>query len=331
LEEELRASVKLIKLGLGEFQNIDHTNDFYFLPFQLLSQGFERLMKSHICLGYLDKNKRYPEFTYLKNLGHDLEKLLMEILIEYYNDKSIPVLREDKSFLTQNNDMHELLHILSEFGKFARYYNFDIISSSNKISINPKDEWAAFETKIMNRNPEIINKFGNWEVHNEIYGEISRHIIVMLERLVSALSRQFTFNTLGEKGTQLSTIVFDFAMLYEKDFGNTDYRKHTTRYKEAPRMKNKRTFIDEIKRRFNSNFKWKLIKKSDYVGEWPFYVDEVIVECRHSHWCIVTIEGYDYALNGSAKGRYKLENAIDGGMAIPGKPLGDFIDIARNL
>lgn len=29
------------------------------------------------------------------------------------------------------------------------------------------------------------------------------------------------------------------------------------------------------------------------------------------HWCIVTIDGYDYALNGAAKGRYKLENPHD--------------------
>jgi len=50
IDDELRTSIKLIELGFGEFQNLDMTNDFYHLPFQLLSSGFERLMKCHICL-----------------------------------------------------------------------------------------------------------------------------------------------------------------------------------------------------------------------------------------------------------------------------------------
>ncbi len=39
LLKEFETSSKLIKLGLGEFQNLDSGNDFYYLPFQLLSKG----------------------------------------------------------------------------------------------------------------------------------------------------------------------------------------------------------------------------------------------------------------------------------------------------
>lgn len=49
LNEEFETADKLIRLGFGELQNINLVNDFYFLPFQLLSQGFERFMKSYIC------------------------------------------------------------------------------------------------------------------------------------------------------------------------------------------------------------------------------------------------------------------------------------------
>ena len=35
--QELETSVRLIKLGIGEYQNISLSNDFYFLPFQLMS------------------------------------------------------------------------------------------------------------------------------------------------------------------------------------------------------------------------------------------------------------------------------------------------------
>ena len=59
--------------------------------------------------------------------------------------------------------------------------------------------------------------------------------------------------------------------------------------------------------------------------------DKVIIECRYKNWCIITINGHDYALNGSAKGRYKLENTHDAGMAILGKSTGDFIRLALEL
>jgi len=55
LYEELFTVLKLIEIGFGEFQNLDLVNDFYHLPFQLVSSGFERLMKCHICFGYHEK------------------------------------------------------------------------------------------------------------------------------------------------------------------------------------------------------------------------------------------------------------------------------------
>ncbi len=49
------------------------------------------------------------------------------------------------------------------------------------------------------------------------------------------------------------------------------------------------------------------------------------------HWCIVSIDGYDYALNGSAKSRYKLDNPFDAGVAISGKSISEFITMALSL
>ena len=93
----------------------------------------------------------------------------------------------------------------------------------------------------------------------------------------------------------------------------------------------KRTVVDEVQRKTNPNFKWKKINKLDYDGDWPFYAEEVIIECRQKHWCVITIDGHDYALNGSAKGRYKLENPLDAGMAVIGKSISDFIQMALEL
>ena len=76
LDDELQTAIRLIELGFGEYQNLDSVNDFYYLPFQLLSSGFERLMKCHICLGHYENNNMYPNGKYLKECGgkngHDL-------------------------------------------------------------------------------------------------------------------------------------------------------------------------------------------------------------------------------------------------------------------
>ncbi len=69
LHNELLTSCKLIEIGFGELQNINLANDFYHLPHQLLSSGFERLMKCHICLGYYEKNNSYPKKHILKKYG----------------------------------------------------------------------------------------------------------------------------------------------------------------------------------------------------------------------------------------------------------------------
>jgi hypothetical protein len=99
LQDELLASAKLIELGFAEYQNLDLANDFYYLPFQLLSSGFERLMKCHICLGYYEQHNAYPPHKYLKGCGgkngHDLRELRKTILLKYFSIHEIPVLHED--------------------------------------------------------------------------------------------------------------------------------------------------------------------------------------------------------------------------------------------
>ena len=97
LLEELDTSAKLIRLGFGELQNLSIVNDFYFLPLQLLAQGFERLMKVYLCLGYLSKKGRYPTLKDIE--GHDLMVLLGErILTEYFSTDNKTALIRDKAF-----------------------------------------------------------------------------------------------------------------------------------------------------------------------------------------------------------------------------------------
>ena len=230
LIEEFETSKKLIDLGFGELQNISLSNNFYFLPFQLLSQGFERFLKAYICLKHFEQYDTFPLFKEIKDkLGHDLEKLLKEILKKYYTKDSRVQFVCDDDFLKNDKEFKELLSIISEFGKFGRYYNFDVITGKTKIDENPKVLWEQYEGKIMKQN-NVLEKLTNPDLSDEFYQSINKHIIVIFEKFVSALSRQLTFSGFGELSNQMTFCALsDFSNLHNDDFGDTDYRIKITK------------------------------------------------------------------------------------------------------
>jgi len=335
LNDELTSSFKLIKLGLGEFQNLDFTNDFYHLPFQLLSSGLERLMKCYICFGYFEEHENYPESKFLKKCGgrngHDLIELKKTILSKYFNCNEIPVLISDKTFLKSDNDLEQLIYLLSEFGKYARYHNLDIVTSATKPSIDVQNLWKEYETNIVIDNPILLKKLSDVEYEKEVHDFVTQHIIKKLELFVRAISRQFTLGRLGTKALQFSGTYHDFILLNDNEVGTIDYRKNTTRYTQKEKKIHKRTTLDNLNRKINPDIKYQKITKDKFSGEWPFYHNEVTIECRQKFWCTIEIEGNDYALNGSATDRYKLEHVFDAGMAIRGKSISTFINMALSL
>lgn len=335
LIDELTTASKLIEIGFGELQNLNLENDFYFIPLQLISSGFERLMKCHICLGYFNKTKSYPDFTHLKSFGgrngHDLLELKKYILKDYFNQFKIPVLVEDYNYLDKSEYLNNALYLLSEFGKYARYYNLDVVTASTKPSINVINHWFDFEIQIAKSNPDIYKKLDDLELQSELVHSVNREIIILLEKFTRGICRQFTIGKLGEKASQYSPILFSWIFLKDDKLGNKDYRKNTVYYKNKELKVHRRTFKDELDRRYNKNYKSKVITKEEFKEDWPFYHDSVIIECREKNWCIVTIEDKDYALNGAAVGRFKLEHVHDAGMAILGKSVYPFIDMALKL
>ena len=332
LYEELEASIKLIQLGLGEFQNLDSANDFYHLPFQLISSGFERLMKCHICLGHLEAHGKFPDPKLFKHkLKHDLLEIKEHIIKEYFKTESIPVLEDDLRYITENQDLDYLIKLLSEFGKFARYYNLDVVTGTESPSIDVNSLWQEYETSLLINDSDLLEKIYDLEKQKEASDTITRIIIIKLESFTRAIAHQFTLGQLGTLAQQYSPAVFSFLMLRDNELGTTDYRKQTTKYKEKERKPHKRSLLDEIQRKTKESYVSKKISKNEFDGDWPFYIDEVIIECRDQHWCVVSIDGYDYALNGSAKGRFKIEDAHDAGMAVLGKSTGAFINMALEL
>lgn len=73
------------------------------------------------------------------------------------------------------------------------------------------------------------------------------------------------------------------------------------------------------------------VSRTEFDGEWPFRRDCVTVECRDRLFFVVNIGGYDFALNGAARSRYGLPDAHEAGVAVLGRSVGPFMEMAAEL
>lgn len=232
LLQELRNSIKLIKLGFGEIQKINMENDFYHLPLQILSSGIERFLKCYLCLGFYEKNEEFPSskklISFAGGNGHGIVELKNEIIENYFllrHDKD-EFLREDKLFIKNDQKLNTLLNLLSEFGKYSRYYNLDVVTSKRNPSLDVEQEWKDFETILLKENQSVYKRFFSMDVKfsNEGYDYINSRIIALLEKFMRGLARQFTFVNLGKLAKSFSADIFFLLTIKDEDLGKNVYK-----------------------------------------------------------------------------------------------------------
>lgn len=326
LIQELETARELIKAGFGELQEIRMSNNFYHLSQQLLASGLERLLKCYFCLVYEARNGTFPDKGFVKSIGHSLVDAKQMLVDDYFESNGIPLLVDDHDFLRNNTLLDQIISILSEFGKMARYYNLEIVVGSPNPPIDPNAEWKRLETKIEDPSPYL--KPDSLEaLYRDYYPRVNAKILAKLERFVRAVCMQFTLGKHGGRLQQLSPTVFDFVMLKDEELGTKDYRRSVVRNQQTKVNWSKRN----QKKALSSRWPSKLAMAADYGNKWPFRTDKVVVECREDMFCVVNIKGYDFALNGSAKTRFGYPFPHDAGIAILGKSIGPFIDLAFSL
>ena len=326
LNDELDTARKLIVEGLGDLQEIDMANDFYHLPHQSLASGLERLMKCYICLVHEARKGTYPSTRELKDFGHDLLQLSKTIEQSFFEMHNIPVLKDDNSFLKNDTLLKSILHVLSDFGKFARYYNLDVVTGKEKNLINPKEEWEALESKIEDKTP-YLGEESTAVLTQDYYPRVQSKIIAKLERFIRAIARQFTLGRHGGKLQQYSCQLTSFRNLADEELGTTNYRRSVKILQKDQKNWVKRSEKELQK----SAWPTKTLTQAEFSGEWPFRAERVVIECRDSLFCIVNIRSYDFALNGAAASRFSVPWPHDAGVAIIGKSVGPFIEMALQL
>lgn len=221
---EIETAVKLLRLGLAELQNIDGGNDFYHLPFLLLSSGFERLMKCMICLKWRHDTGVFPPTAELKT--HDLVKLKARVLSEcVFEDTASkrPATKEDYGYMEADEDLRRLLEMLSQFGKFARYYNLDVVTGSAKRTVNAQEMWEQYEGDLVKKHGALSSLSGELNRIDDFYRELNRIIVGKLERFARALVRQFTLGDLGADAKKHTGIISAFLYLSDNELGKRNY------------------------------------------------------------------------------------------------------------
>lgn len=325
LQQEFDLSFKLLRRGLGELQKNDYANGFYFLPLLLLSQGIERFLKSYIIAYKIEKEEDKLFEGRLKN--HDLTELLNIVKENYYLVGSREIDIQDEQYLSGDAHLKRVLTILSDFGKNGRYYNINHLIDPK--SVSPISEWEKLERELGALTDEEWFKPKEVEEVNKYYKKVTTEIIIIIERFLSILSRQYIFGKKSKVflGATMPNFAF-FECMYDGDYGKTDY---TIAQKEGGSnyVPRKRKFIDKLKSLLF--YKQKKVSRKQYGENWPFKSESVILESRHGRYYIIIIEGYEYALNGKTSSRMKLPTPNKAGVAISYKSTEDFLRMAREL
>jgi len=203
LAEEVKTATFLIREGLISLKCLYDDVDSAHLPILLLSNGFERLVKTIICLSCLEENPVNPDFKNIRT--HKIKELLErvnETAKRWRYEKKCAKTKEDMVFLDNCKDLQKLVKLLTDFGdKSGRYYNIDLIIGKKKKFDNPSELFIAYCDEKM----------------DEGVSDIICHVTTILQRFARALCRMFIYGELGQTGDNMKNIVEDFLCLNDKD------------------------------------------------------------------------------------------------------------------
>lgn len=228
LADEARAVVQLSRRGIEEIWRIDAANDFVHLPLQLLAQGFERLLKLTYALALL-RDGSLPEpgtFRGRGAYGHDILRLtddLLSVVADRSEYADRPAVKDDLAFIRSNSDLRRILHLLSTFGTWSRYYRFD--EFLDPTSVDPADdpdaEWQKIETDVIRGEADGMQLLSDPSRSSEVHRRISEHVTGLLERFARAITRMWTLGALHKEASRHLGVINDFLFLRDEDLGSS--------------------------------------------------------------------------------------------------------------
>ena len=316
IQAELDTISLLLIRGLQELQAMDMKYGSYFMPSQTLSQGLERMMKVTLFLsGKVRKGQLKGIFS------HGLDKLWDELITDNIVDSISDPFFDD------------ILNILSEFGYNARYYYISILDGK-PLNFNPQEEWEKLEIQFLNEDPQRYQMLRNGDDATILIKEMIRRLQIPIEILIKNLSKVIVDYEKREVGWCVPLAIKSFANIGADSFGKNVYKEwpQSIAIIAKPHKRNWRDFLIRL---FHPFRKSKVINKRDYQGEWPFRdVKKVRIEkrmCKRGPLHIITINGFDCALDGKTAAILKIARTHEAGFAVVGISTQPFLDLAIKL
>ena len=321
LLDELRIVESSLQHGFGHLQNISLENDQYFPALYFLATALERFMKCCKCIIIKAETGNFPTLGELKSrYGHNIEQLHKALADDF--EKYVNI-KEEVIFLRTDSLLTEMLHLLSEFARSARYYNLDFITQGSKSNtLDVQSMWSEFEIKVFKQKRIEVA-----DLSKDPYPQIAACLVGKLERLVQNLLEILYRTPIFDVcKTFICCVMSDFRRIEE--FGIRNYRMVPEN--QAIEHYN---FIETNQAELEQQgYICKVVNKIDHPeDEWPFYVDEVTVTDLGCSVLAIEINGLLYGLNGPGLTKYRLPDPHKMGVAKMGKSIGPFIDIGLDL
>lgn len=302
--EEVDAAFDFISSGLKNLKEQKTSVSNNHVTLQLLSSGFERLVKILLLIKDKHIDGTYPGLEVAKkrfskyNGGHGIKSMLDELMI--YSEsvelmQDIPMVKEDLNYLQLDSDFTKFIEIVTEFSISQRYFYIDIIASE-KIS-NKYNPFDSFKQFILNFNRNIDTSKLSYEEEENI---AIKEATICIEKGARALSRFFThgFDSLGR---QFYNKFSNLLLLKDKDLGTLNYTEKKINPSDTykPITKFSLEYFPFI------GAATKTLLSKDY-PDWPFLVDQLKVYYVKPFFYCVMIDEKLFSLTGATATKYKL-------------------------
>ena len=209
LSEEVFTAAKLIRYGLRSMQDRDIYRDFIHLPILLLSNGFERLLKTIVCFKHREDHGSFPSIDDIKT--HNVLELIDQLAATCYpaSYRQTPAAEDDYQFITGDALLRGILEVLSDFGQANRYFNLDVVVGRRGSGDSSEDIWGRMvEMQVLEKHPDWCKELG--EPKNTVHEKVAHELLQVFERLARALCRLFTLGDLGDMARANSSYLHDF-------------------------------------------------------------------------------------------------------------------------
>lgn len=327
--EEVEASFKFITLGLLNLNDQNSIVSNNHVALQLLSAGFERIVKILLLIKHKHLEGNFPELPNAKNYfrdynnGHGIKKMLDE-LVAYSTTVDLmqktPMVVEDMKFLETDLRFRDFLEIITQFSIQQRYYYIDTIILENEVS--RQNPFSLFENFICNFEEGV-------DVTKQNYEEESLKIknsIICIEKGVRAISRFFThgFDNLGR---QYFNNFSNFIFLDDEELGLLNYgeKKQFASDSYQPLNVGSTTWLEIL-----AASKSKIIHSSEF-KEWDFMLDYIEVFSLNETFFFAKIGDEIFALTGATSTKFGIPVYLKSSNLKPRKHALYLLDKAKAL